>query len=242
MPLTGAVMPQDRSPLDHLPDDGAADALSARRQRQILLALLSVLLVVGAVVVLVLLASQREPVPGGTVTDDPGTSSPTAEPSATSTPDADLDAALADLDSSRSTLETAVLSADELLRATDGKVADPASRTGLVDALAVAQSALDADVDRTRLSDVQTATTRLRATTASLQHAAGIVADSHEEWLLQQQPPPTSTPVGPAPGPTVDPLPLPVPTGPGGEPGPLTPPDRTPRPGPQPIPIPDDQR
>lgn len=240
MPLTGAVMPQDRSPLDHLPDDGAPDALSARRQRQILLALLSVLLVAGAVVVLVLLASQREPVPGGTATDDPGTSSPTAEPSGTSSPDADLDEALADLDSARSTLETAVLSADELLGATDGKVADPASRTGLVDALAVAQSALDADVARTRLSDVQTATTRLRATTASLQHAAGIVADSHEEWLLQQQPPPTSTPVAPAPGPTVDPLP--VPTGPGGESGPLTPPDRTPRPGPLPIPIPDDQR
>ena len=231
-------MPQDRSPLDHLPDDGGPDVPSGRRQKQIVLALLSLLLVVGAVVVLVLLTSQRDADPGET-----GPSAPTSTPSGpggTPTATADLDTALADLDSSRSTLESAVVAADELLRVTDGKVADPASRAGLVDALTVAQSALDADVDRTSPGGVQAATTRLRATTATLQHAAGIVADSHEEWVLQQQAPPTSTPVTPAPGPTLDPIPLP--TDPGVGPGPVTPPDRTPRPGPEPIPIPDDQR
>lgn len=235
-------MPQDRLSLDDLPDDVDADTQRARVQRQILLALLSVLLVVGAVVVLVLLASQREPAPGDPATDPsvPASSAATDDPSAAPSVDADLDEALADLDSARSTLDAAVTSAGELVTATDGKVVDDASRAGLVDALTVARGVLDAEVDRTRLGDVQTATAGMRATTANVQHAAGLVADSHDEWLLQQQQrPPTDVPVAPAPGPTVDPLP--VPSGPGQLPGPVTPPNRTPRPGPAPIPIPDDQ-
>lgn len=237
-------MAQDRSPLDDLPDDGAPDAQSARRQRQIVLALLSVLLVVGAVGVLVLLAGQREPTSGGTTTDvqDPATSTPTGDTGGAPTAETEVDEALADLDSARSTLEAAVSSADDLLRATEGEVADDTSRAGLVDALTVARSVLDADVDRTRLGDVQTATAGTRASTANVQHAAGIVADSHDEWLLQQGAPPSSVPDAPAPGPTEGPVPIPVPTGSGEVPGPVTPPDRTPQPGPAPIPIPDDQR
>lgn len=235
-------MSQDRPPFDRLPDDEVSEA-PERRQTRLLLVLLSVLLVVGTVVVVVLLAGQRGPEDGGTSGDGPATatSTPTDDPGGTGTADADLATALTDLDSARSTLDTATTSAGELLTATEGKVADEASRVGLVDALATARTTLDADVDRTRISDVQALVTRTRASTANIQHAAGIVADSHEEWL-QQQAPPTGDPAAPTPGPPVSPVdPLPVPTDLGDVPGPVTPPDRTPRPGPAPVPIPDDQ-
>lgn len=235
-------MSHDSSSLDLLPDDDSSGEPSGRRT-QVLVVLVTVLVVVGAVAVLILVASQRgsgpdAPAPGATTTASAGPSDdPTDQVS-----DDDLDTALADLDLARSTLASAVESADGLLVGSDGKVADDAVRVALSDALVVARSALDADVDRTRAGDVRSVLTRTRATTATLQHAAGIVADSHEEWLLQQQPPPTGVPAAPTPDPPVSPVdPLPVPTDLGDVPGPVTPPDRTPRPGPAPVPIPDDQ-
>lgn len=231
-------MSQDRSSFDDLPDDDSPGT-GGGRQTRIIATLLSLLLVAGAVVVVVLLAGQRSSVP-----DEPTTgittAAPSDEPSDDATGEADLDAALADLDAARSTLTTAITSAEDLLAATEGVVVDETSRDALADALTTARSTLDADVDRTRVGDVQSTTTRTRAATANLQHAAGLVADSHEEWLTQQTPTPDPVDLGvPAPDRPVDPVPVPTDREP--LPGPTIAPDRTPRPGPAPIPVPDNQ-
>lgn len=233
-------MSHDSSSLDLLPDDDSSSEPSGRRTRT-LVVLVTVLVVVGVVAVLILVASQRGAGPGAPAPGVTTSAGPSDDPTDQASDD-DLDMALADLDLARSTLASAVDSADGLLVGSDGKVADDAVRVALSDALVVARSALGTDVDRTRAEDVRSLLIRTRATTATLQHAAGIVADSHEEWLLQQQPPPTGVPAAPTPDPPVSPVdPLPVPTDLGDVPGPVTPPDRTPRPGSAPVPIPDDQ-
>jgi len=231
-------MPQDSRSLDQLPDEGPA-ADGHDRQTRIVVVLLAMVLVIGSVVVLVLLAMQRSAAPEAPASSGApiSTADPTDPPTDEGTADG-LDAALADLDASRSTLATAITSGETLLAATEGQVAEDGTRDGLADALTTARDTLADDVDLARISDVQSAATRARATTANVQHAAGLVADSHEEWLGQQ----AVTPDPDAPAPPVDPVPLPVPTGPGDVPGPVTPPDRTPRPGPDPIPVPDHQR
>ena len=228
-------MPQDSRSLDHLPDEGPA-ADGHDRQTRIVVVLLAMVLVIGLVVVLVLLAMQRpnDPATPESIGAPTSTADPTDPPTDEGTADG-LDAALADLDASRSTLATAITSGEDLLAATDGQVAEDVTRDGLADALTTARGVLAEDVDTARVSDVQSAATRARATTANVQHAAGLVADSHEEWLGEQAV--TPDPVDPAS--PVNPVPLP--TDRATLPGPTSPPDRTPRPGPDPIPIPDNQ-
>lgn len=230
-------MSQDDSAFDSLPDDGGS-AGGHGRQTRVIVSLLVVLLAVGAAVVVWLLAGQQPVAPDELAPSASASSTegPSDAPSEEPTTGSDLDAAVADLESARATLATALTSAEGLLAATEHMVADNGSRISLSDALTAARSVLDADVDLTRVDDVQSLTTRTRGATANVQHVAGLVADSHEEWLTRQAA--TPDPDAPTPG-------RPVPSVPGDReplPGLTGGPDRTPRPGPAPIPVPDDQR